>query len=111
MAKIIKETLIDDTDGSEAGETVTFAIDGSSYQIDLSDPNAVKIREAMAPFVAAARTVHSSTHKGKTPRSSATKLDRVRSGQIRQWAKENKITVSERGRIAAHVVKQYEAAH
>jgi hypothetical protein len=113
MARRIVETLIDDTDGTIASETVVFAIDGSSYQIDLSDPNATKIRDALAPFVAVARTVHGSATRRGRGRTGAphARLSREKSAEIRQWAKKNKITVSERGRIAAHVVKQYEAAN
>ena len=36
----------DDTDGSEASETVEFAIDGVTYTIDLSDKNAQKLAVA-----------------------------------------------------------------
>jgi hypothetical protein len=112
MARQIVETLIDDTDGSEANETVVFAIDGSSYEIDLSDPNAAKIRDALAPFIAAGRrVVVSASRNGRGRTSGRTKVGREKSAEIRQWAKKNKIKVSERGRISAHVVKQYEAAN
>lgn len=111
MARKIVTTITDDIDGSEGASPVTFAIDGSSYEIDLSDSNASTIRDALAPFVKAARRAPSSAQKGNARRPSATKVDRERSGAIRAWAKKNKITVSERGRIAAHVVKQYEAAN
>jgi hypothetical protein len=109
MARQIVETLIDDTDGTIASETVVFAIDGSSYQIDLSGPNAAKIREALAPFVASGRRVTVSASKGRS--RSGHRPDRARSTAIREWARKNKIPVSVRGRIAAHVVKQYEAAN
>jgi Lsr2 len=45
--------LVDDLDGSEAGETMSFSLDTKDYVIDLPDPNAAKLRDALAPFVAA----------------------------------------------------------
>ncbi len=55
MAKTVIVKLTDDLDGSDAEETVTFAVDGRSYEIDLSSANAAALREALRPFVAKAR--------------------------------------------------------
>lgn len=57
MARKVQILLEDDLDGSVADETVSFALDGTSYEIDLSKPNALRLREALAPYVAAGRTV------------------------------------------------------
>ena len=51
MAQKVNIVLVDDIDGSEATETVTFGLDGTSYEIDLNDANAARLREAMAEFV------------------------------------------------------------
>ncbi|MGP4104009.1 histone-like nucleoid-structuring protein Lsr2 [Nonomuraea sp. KM90] len=111
MARQIQEILIDDLDGGEAVETVAFAIDGSSYEIDLSDLNAKKLREALTPFVQHARRAApaSARRRGRGP--SARAISRGKSSEIRQWAKSHGLPVSERGRIAANVVEQYEASH
>ncbi|WP_188188298.1 histone-like nucleoid-structuring protein Lsr2 [Nonomuraea sp. SYSU D8015] len=108
MAKRIVETLIDDLDGGEASESVGFAIDGASYEMDLSDTNAKKLRDALAPFVENARRV-SGAHVRRRRSSSA--LSREKSRDIREWAKAQGIPVSERGRIASTIVEKYEAAH
>jgi hypothetical protein len=67
--------LIDDLDGGEAAETIAFAIDGMSYEIDLSDGNAKKLREALSPFIASARPVAApakpAKKRGAKPRPSA----------------------------------------
>ena len=55
MAQQTTVRFIDDLDGSDASSTVTFALDGRSYEIDLSEDNAAKLRDALAPFVDAAR--------------------------------------------------------
>ena len=54
MAQQVSVTLVDDLDGSEAAETVSFGLDGRAYEIDLSVDNAARLRDAIAPFVAAA---------------------------------------------------------
>ena len=55
MAQQTTVRFIDDLDGSDASGTFDFAIDGRRYQIDLSDGNAAKLRDALAPYVGAAR--------------------------------------------------------
>ncbi|ACZ88498.1 histone-like nucleoid-structuring protein Lsr2 [Streptosporangium roseum] len=113
MAKQIVETFIDDLDGGVATGTVAFAIEGSSYEIDLSEENADKLRAVLAPFITKARPVRQE-RPGRGRRLSAAggrALDREKSAAIRTWAKEHGLNVSERGRIASKVVEQYEAAH
>ncbi|WP_084958764.1 histone-like nucleoid-structuring protein Lsr2 [Thermoactinospora rubra] len=110
MAKQIQEILIDDLDGGEANETVSFAIDGASYEIDLSDGNAKKLRDALMPFVQRARKAGTSTPR-RRGRGSSRSMSREKSSEIRAWAKAHGLPVSERGRIAANVVEKYEAAH
>ncbi len=56
MAKTVIVKLTDDIDGSDADETVHFALDGRSYEIDVSTANAAKLRDALRPFVERART-------------------------------------------------------
>ncbi|MFI7642974.1 Lsr2 family protein [Nonomuraea sp. NPDC049400] len=110
MAKRIQEILIDDLDGGEA-ETAGFAIDGSSYEIDLSDLNAKKLRDALTPFVQHARRASVSTTRRRARGSGASGMSREKSSEIRQWAKAHGLPVSERGRIASTVVVKYEASH
>ena len=110
MATQIQKILIDDLDGGEANETVTFAIDGSAYEIDLSGDNAKKLREALSSFVSSARRAEGASARGRK-RGGNQRPSREKSSEIRAWAKAHGISVSERGRIASSVVEQYEAAH
>ena len=55
MAQRVVVTLSDDIDGSEAAETIAFGLDGKSYEIDLNQANAKKLRKALAPYVDAGR--------------------------------------------------------
>ncbi|MDY0910906.1 Lsr2 family protein [Microbacterium sp. CFBP9034] len=121
MARRIVHQLVDDLDGTllevGEGETVLFSIDGVAYEIDLTDGNAASLRDALAPYVAAGRSVSSrGAGGGGTRNGSSAASRRRRTGQqdysaIREWAKSNGFTVSERGRVPAAVLEAYEAAH
>jgi hypothetical protein len=107
MAQKITVALEDDLDGGPANETVRFAIGGAEYEIDLSKKNARALRRRLAPFIDHARKAG----RGPRRRAGRTASSRERSGDIRAWAKDHGITVSDRGRIPARVVEQYEAGH
>ena len=95
--------LVDDTDGSEAAETLTFGLEGASYELDLSDKNAKKLRDALAPWVAAARKTG-----GRRGRKTNGQLVDMKA--VRVWAASNNVQVSIRGRVPASVIEQYQAA-
>lgn len=67
MAKKIVVSVIDDIDGSEWAETVSFGLDGVSYEIDLAKANADTLREALSPYVDHGLRV-SSRSRGSRPR-------------------------------------------
>lgn len=106
--------LIDDLDEGVADETVTFALDGATYEIDLSAKNAAKLRDVMAEYVGAGRRV-----SGGGPRTSSSGQRRGRPGRgdreqtqaIREWARSNGQKIGEKGRIPAHILDAYNAAH
>jgi hypothetical protein len=52
-----KVSLIDDLDGSEADETVTYSLDDHEYEIDLSEENAAKFRETLEPYINKSRPI------------------------------------------------------
>jgi hypothetical protein len=117
MARKVQVILSDDLDDSiPADETVTFALDGTTYEIDLSDKNASEMRDLLGKYVSAARKVSSrGTRASGGGRSRATggggRMDREQAGTIRDWARKNGHEVSDRGRIPASVVEAFEAAH
>ena len=111
MAQRVQVELVDDLDETPAAETVSFAIDGVSYEIDLSEANAAKLRDALAPYLGHARRVGG--RRGQ--RSSASAAGSTKGGtdasEIRAWARENGFEVSERGRVSAEIRSAYAAAH
>jgi hypothetical protein len=111
MARKVQVVLEDDVDGGAASESVLFGLDGRSYEIDLNDDNARDLRDALAPWVASARIA--SSVSGGTARNGnrARRTDPGNSADIRRWAQESDIEVSERGRISADLRARYEAAH
>ncbi len=109
MAQKVQVVLTDDLDGGEADESVQFAIDGVTYEIDLSEANAEALREALAPYVAAGRRVGGRASRrapAARPVSERTDLS-----HLRAWARENGYQVSDRGRVSSEVRAAYEAAH
>ncbi|AOP50479.1 Lsr2 family protein [Streptomyces lydicus] len=111
MAQKVQVLLVDDLDGGEAEETVTFALDGKSYEIDLSDTNAQKLRESLAEFVKAGRrTGGRSGGRGKA-RAAAASGGSQDTAKIRAWAKENGYNVNDRGRVPADIREAFEKAN
>lgn len=103
MAQKVNIVLIDDLDGSDADETVSFGLDGKSYEIDLTKKNAAKLRDSLAPYVASARRGGS--------RRRATSARSSRPSEIRAWARDQGYDISERGRVATEIIEAYDAAH
>ncbi len=112
MAKETIVRLVDDLDGSEAVESVSFAYKGHSYEIDLNEKNAAALEKALSKFVNAARKGGSAAApRGRSRRSARSASAAPELGAIREWATQNGFEVSTRGRIASAVVEAYEAAH
>ena len=105
MAKRTIVQLVDDTDGSEAAETLTVGLEGVNYELDLSDKNARKLREQLAPWLAAARRTG-----GRQANKSKAASSNVDLKAVRAWAASNGVEVSSRGRVPASVIEQYQAA-
>lgn len=113
MAQKVSVVLVDDIDDSEATETVSFSLDGSSYEIDLNDAHAAELRDALATWIGHARRAGRSSARKATRagRPAAVGSDRDRIQKIREWGRKNGREVSERGRLSAELVAAYEAAN
>ncbi|MFJ3667329.1 Lsr2 family protein [Streptomyces sp. NPDC090106] len=101
--------LLDDLDGSEASETVVFALDGKTYEIDLSDKNATSLRKALEPYLEKGRKTSQArgSRRGSSSSAGASNGD---TAQIRAWAKENGFEVNDRGRVPAEIKDAYAKA-
>jgi hypothetical protein len=104
-------TLTDDLDGGKGDRTVSFAVDGVSYEIDLSKRNATAFTKALAPYVDAARKAPRTARSRASGAGQARGRSRSDLADIRAWARANGHSVSERGRIAGDVVQAYNQAH
>ena len=117
MAQQTTVRFLDDLDGSEASGTFDFSLEGRNYQIDLSDENAAKLRQALTPFIDAARKAGGrGSSRGRGQRQPAatekhTRSNREETQAIREWARQNGHQVSDRGRIPKTVIEAYQAAH
>jgi hypothetical protein len=108
MATRTEVSLIDDLEDAEvpADGTFRFGLDGLEYEIDLSNANANKLTQALAPFIEKARRVGTARSAARRPQRSVT--SREKSSDIRAWAREHGHKISERGRIPATIVAEYE---
>jgi hypothetical protein len=105
MATRTVTELLDDMTGQAADETVVFGLDGAEYEIDMTKKNAAALRKALAPYQDVARRV------GGRKQAAVTRVSTgVDNRAVRAWAASNGIQLSQRGRIPAHVIEQYQAA-
>ncbi|WP_062982338.1 histone-like nucleoid-structuring protein Lsr2 [Nocardia anaemiae] len=114
MAKKVTVTMVDDLDGtSKADETVLFALDGVTYEIDLSKKNAGKLRADLDRWTEKGRRTGRVKVRAKARgggKDFRSPVDREQSLAIREWARKNGHQVSARGRISADIVAAYHAA-
>lgn len=106
MAVRTTVTMEDDLDGSPAAETVHFGLGTAEYEIDLSAANANRFRAQVEPFIEYARKAD----RGRPVKAGRSTADRRASAEVRAWAREHGVEISERGRIPASVTEQYEQA-
>ena len=109
MAQKTVVILEDDLDGGKAEETLSFSLDGVSYEIDLSAKNTSKLRDALAPYVSAGRRVGG--RAARRGRGASNSRGSNETAEIRAWAKKKGMDVSERGRIPASIVEAYRKAN
>jgi hypothetical protein len=110
VARVTQVSLVDDLDGSAASDTVSFSLDGRQYQLDLSEKNAAKLRDALAPFITSARRTRGGRRRsgGDPKMTQRPATDRERTTAIREWARQHGHKVADRGRIPSSVVEAYE---
>lgn len=116
MARKIQIVLEDDLDGSLATETITFGLDGVTYEIDLSDANAARLREAMAVYVGVARKAGRGEKTARpdsgarTRKPSGAAAAGVDPAAVRAWANSRGLKTNPRGRISADLIKAFREA-
>ncbi|CCI54168.1 histone-like nucleoid-structuring protein Lsr2 [Nostocoides jenkinsii] len=113
MVQRVHVVLEDDLDRSPADETVSFALDGVNYEIDLSAANAAKLRDDLANWVANGRRTggRKSLAPASAARGGGTGRSKADLAKIRTWARDNGHPVSDRGRISASVQEAYDQAN
>jgi hypothetical protein len=104
MAQRVQVILQDDIDGSPAGETVRFALNGTPYEIDLSSQNAQALRSSLSRYIEHARKAPGGPAQTRVPRK------RTNTSMVREWARAHGKEISDRGRVPVAVMKEYEAA-
>jgi hypothetical protein len=116
MAQKTIVTLVDDLTGEEAENisTVEFTLDGMTYELDLTDENRAKLRDAISPYANAGRKIGGRRRSGPRPgqaaksTGSAAGYNRETLKTIREWAKKNGHSVSDRGRLSTEVLQAWQ---
>jgi hypothetical protein len=111
VAQKVQVLLVDDLDGGEADETVTFALDGVTYEIDLTTENADKLRGLLNPYTDSGRRTGGRAGRGRTKAPRSGGASGPDTAKIRAWAKEKGYEVNDRGRVPATIREAYEKAH
>lgn len=115
-------SLVDDLtgEGGDDVESLSFGIDGATYEIDLSEGNAAALRDALATYIAAARRTGGRRRGANRPGRGATvttiaanppaptSTDRGENQRIREWAQRKGLQIADRGRIPADIRERYE---
>jgi hypothetical protein len=110
MAQRTVVHLVDDLDNKELngdGKTVSFGFEKNLYEIDLSKQNAQRLRDALAPYIAAGRRVDNRSSGD----AATAKADYEQLQAMRRWARDQGMKVSDRGRVSKEVQTAYRAAH
>ncbi|MEV7724315.1 Lsr2 family protein [Streptomyces sp. NPDC087917] len=111
MAQKVQVLLVDDLDGGEADETVTFALDGKTYEIDLTTANAEKLRGLLDPYAKGGRRTGGRVSAGRAKGRAAASAGNPDTALIRAWAKEKGYNVNDRGRVPAEIKEAYDKAN
>ena len=112
MAQKVNIILVSDLSGVEADETVSFALDGTGYELDLSNKEADKFRGLFQDYISVARkTSGGRGRKSSGKASSGSGRSKEELAEVRAWAQQNGHEVSERGRIKQDILDAYDAAH
>lgn len=110
MAQRVQVLLVDDLDGGVAAESVSFALDGVSYEIDLSEANAAKLRDSFSEWTAHARRAGGRKTTGRRT-GAASSARRSDLNEIREWGRQNGFKVSDRGRVSGELQAAYDKAN
>jgi hypothetical protein len=108
VAQKVQVLLVDDLDGGEADETVTFALDGKTYEIDLTTANADKLRGLLEPYAKSGRRTGGRAATGRAAKGRVATGGSSDTAEIRAWAKANNYNVNDRGRVPAEIREAYE---
>jgi hypothetical protein len=108
MAQRVQVQLVDDLSGDEAQETVRFSLDGTDYEIDLTEENAKALRSSLGEYIEKGRKASGGSKRSAgNSKTNTARTKREDTQQIRQWAQENGYNPSSRGRITQSIIDAY----
>ena len=121
MVRKVIEEVYDDIDGTQGAETVTFAFNGTEYEVDLTEAHETELADALAKYIEAGRKVSGGRGRpvsrkpakaaGKGSRGSAKDSAGPSTAEVRKWAQESGLNVPDRGRISGDIMVKFQEAH
>jgi hypothetical protein len=110
-----KVVLVDDFDGHDGEDVVKrdFEVADATFTIDLGDENYKRLEEALevvTSYLEKATRVRQAGRARKAPET-ARRLQGYSNSDVREWARQEGIEISSRGKIGDEVYDQFIAAH
>ena len=111
VAKQYSTAWTDDLDGSFAATTLEFSFDGVTYAIDLSEANAVRMRDCLEPYIqAASKAIRRPARTTRPVQQSPAGEAQSPHQRTREWLRMNGHEVGSRGRLPQELLQRYESA-
>lgn len=107
MAHKIRTFFLDDLDGSAAEGTVSFGLDGTDYEIDLSTDHAKALRKALEKYIEAGRKASGSARRPGQGNRRPTASSAPNASEVREWARSQGFKVRSRGRVPFSLIAKF----
>lgn len=114
MAKQVVVHYTDNYTGKallEDGETIELTYRGQTHTWDLNPDSIKKLDDLLRPWIECSEVVETKRTARKRPAGGRKSQASTENALIREWAIENGLPVSEKGRIKAEIREAYIAAH
>jgi hypothetical protein len=114
VATKVERTLVCDLTGEPADETIDFGLAGKAFTVDLTKHHADALREILADYIKVAQPagkLATTNSNGSKPRAASPGSNREHLAAVRAWLRQQGHQVQDRGRIAANLMAEFDAAH
>lgn len=108
--EVIRKLICDVGERHDGTHTLSFAVSGQTYEIDVCDKHGKAFDRDMETWTQAGRAVSSDGRRRKRREPVATKAPAYNAEAVRTWAKLSGIPISDTGRIGPTTIKKWREA-